>query len=104
MAKSNDKTHKKRMDKNCHIPDLVQAFSNVENGGLNLVWIRASLMSLLYTKRASGVYIKVSPGIYDELIYGAKPLTLMTVSSNSVIFIMMRFFHKLNTRVPLMSL
>ena len=27
----------KRMDKNFHIPDLVQAFSNVENGGLNLV-------------------------------------------------------------------
>ena len=37
MAKSNDKTHQKRMDKNCHIPDLVQEFSNVENGGLNLV-------------------------------------------------------------------
>ena len=29
MAKSNNKTHEKRMDKNCHIPDLVQAFSNV---------------------------------------------------------------------------
>ena len=26
MAKSNNKTHQKRMDKNCHIPDLVQAF------------------------------------------------------------------------------
>ena len=25
------------MDNDCHIPDLVQAFSNVENGGLNLV-------------------------------------------------------------------
>ena len=37
MAKSNDKTHKKRMDKNCHIPDLEQAFSNVENGVLNMV-------------------------------------------------------------------
>ena len=37
MAKSNDKTHQKRMDKNCHIPDLVQVFSNVENSGLNLV-------------------------------------------------------------------
>ena len=37
MAKSNNKTRQKRMDKNCHIPDLVQAFSNVENGGLNLV-------------------------------------------------------------------
>ena len=23
------------MDKNCHIPDLVQTFLNVENGGLN---------------------------------------------------------------------
>ena len=34
MAKSNAEKHKKRMDKNCHIPDLVQAFSNVENGGL----------------------------------------------------------------------
>ena len=29
--------HIKRMDNNCHIPDLVQAFSNVENGGLNIV-------------------------------------------------------------------
>ena len=37
MAKSNDKTHPKRMDKNCHISDLVQAFSNVESGGLKLV-------------------------------------------------------------------
>ena len=37
MAKSNDKTHQKRMDNNCRIPDLVQALSNVENGGLNLV-------------------------------------------------------------------
>ena len=36
MGNSNNKTHKKRMDKNCHVPDLVQAFSNVENGGLNL--------------------------------------------------------------------
>ena len=24
--------HIKRMDNNCNIPDLVQAFSNVENG------------------------------------------------------------------------
>ena len=37
MAKSNDKTHQKRMAKNCHITDMVQAFSNVENGGLNMV-------------------------------------------------------------------
>ena len=28
MAKSNNKTHQKPMDKNCHIPDFVQAFSN----------------------------------------------------------------------------
>ena len=28
----------KRMDNSCHIPDLVQAFSNVENGGLNRVY------------------------------------------------------------------
>ena len=47
--------HIKRMDSNCHIPDLVQAFSNVENDGLNLV-------------------------------YNAKPLTYMTVASNSLIF------------------
>ena len=39
MAISNIKTHQKRMDKNCHIRDLAQAFSNVENGGLNLVFI-----------------------------------------------------------------
>ena len=24
ITKPNDKTHKKRMDKNCHVPDLVQ--------------------------------------------------------------------------------
>ena len=29
--------HFKRMDNNCHIPDLVHAFSIVENNGLNLV-------------------------------------------------------------------
>ena len=29
--------HIKRLDNNCYIPDLIQAFSNVENGGLNLV-------------------------------------------------------------------
>ena len=33
MAKSNDK-HIKRMENHCHIPDFVQTFSNVENGGL----------------------------------------------------------------------
>ena len=29
--------HIKRMDYNCHIPDLAQVFSYVENGGLNMV-------------------------------------------------------------------
>ena len=29
--------HNKRVVSNCHIPDLVQTFSYVENGGLNLV-------------------------------------------------------------------
>ena len=29
--------HIKRMDNNCHIPDLVHAFSYVEKGRLNLV-------------------------------------------------------------------
>ena len=48
------------MDKNCHIPDLVQAFSNVENGGLNL------------------------------FLQLAKPLTCMTVASNSIILSPMR--------------
>ena len=43
------------MDNIGHIPDLVQAFSYVENGGLNLV-------------------LKL-----------AKPLTSMTVASNSII-------------------
>ena len=38
MAKSNDKSQQKRIDKNCHIPDSVQAFSNVEIGGLHLVF------------------------------------------------------------------
>ena len=37
MAKSNDKAHQKRMDNNRPVPDLVQAFSNIENAGLNLV-------------------------------------------------------------------
>ena len=47
--------HIKRIDNNYHIPDFVQAFSSVENGRLNLV-------------------LKL-----------AKPLTCMTVASNSVI-------------------
>ena len=36
MVKLNDKTHQT----NGQIPDLVQALSNVENGGLNLVLYR----------------------------------------------------------------
>ena len=32
--------HIKRLNNNCHIPDLVQAFTNVENGGLNRVLSR----------------------------------------------------------------
>ena len=43
------------MDNNCHIPDLVQAFSNVENGGLNLVLQR--LTSHLYDNRIKFHYI-----------------------------------------------
>ena len=31
------------MDNNCHIPDLLQSFSYVENGGLNLVLNLAKL-------------------------------------------------------------
>ena len=36
MAKSKPQAQQ-RMDNNCHIPDLVQAFSYVKNNGLNLV-------------------------------------------------------------------
>ena len=43
------------MDNNCNIPDLVQALSYVENGGLNLV------------------------------LQLAKPFTCMPVASNSII-------------------
>ena len=52
--------HIKWRDNNYHIPDLVQAFPYVENGGLNLV-------------------LKL-----------AKPLTSMTVASNSIILATMR--------------
>ena len=51
--------HIKRIENNCHIPDLVQAYSYEENGGLNLV-------------------------------YSARPLTFMTVESNSIILTTMR--------------
>ena len=46
MAKSKDKTHQKRVDNNCHIPDLVQAFSNVENVGLT--WFYSAKPLTLY--------------------------------------------------------
>ena len=36
MAKSKAQTHHMD-DNNCHIPDLAQPFSYVENGGVNLV-------------------------------------------------------------------
>ena len=58
MAKSKAQIIK-RMDNNCHIPDLVQVFSHEENSGLTLV------LTL------------------------AKPLTCMTVASNSIILTMM---------------
>ena len=38
-------------------------------GLLNFFWIGATLMSLLYTKRAYGVKTKFNSGIYDEFIY-----------------------------------
>ena len=41
MAKSNEQTHKKRMDKNCHIPDLVQASSKCRKG-----WIKPCFKAL----------------------------------------------------------
>ena len=43
------------MDSNCHILDLGQAFSNVENGGLNLVLKRQT--SHLYDSRIKFHYI-----------------------------------------------
>ena len=54
MVKSNDK-HIKQIDNHCHIPDLVQAFSNVENSGLNLVL--KCLTSSLYNTRIKFHYI-----------------------------------------------
>ena len=36
MTKSKAQTHQTNKD-NCHIPELVQAFSYAENGGLNLI-------------------------------------------------------------------
>ena len=48
MAKSNMIKHIKRMDNNCHFPDLVQAFSNVENGGLNLVYSAKPLACMTF--------------------------------------------------------
>ena len=56
MAKSNDKTHQKRLDNNYHIHHLVQAFSNVENGGLNLFY---SAKPLTCTTGASNLIILI---------------------------------------------
>ena len=52
--------HIKRMDNNCHIPELEQAFSYVEKGGFHLV------------------------------LQLAEPLTCMTVASTSIIMTTMR--------------
>lgn len=40
MAKAIAQTHPYN---NCHIPDLVQKFSDLENGGLNLIYSRANI-------------------------------------------------------------
>ena len=42
ITKSNHKTHQ-RINNNCHIPDFVQSFSNVENRGLNLCFSAETL-------------------------------------------------------------
>ena len=48
---------------------------------LFLFWIRASLMSPLQTKRASGVNTKLNPGIYDEFIqFNRKYLPILKIS------------------------
>ena len=39
------------MDNNCHIPDFVRAFSNAENGRLNLSLVRQSHQIPLYLQR-----------------------------------------------------
>ena len=39
--------HIKRMDNKCHIPDMVQALSHVDNGVLNLVLEVAKLLTCI---------------------------------------------------------
>ena len=63
MAKQKLK-HIKRMDNSSHIPDFVQAFSYIENGGINLV--------LKLTKPLTCIIVD-------------KSLTCMIVASNSII-------------------
>ena len=41
MAKSIDKTHKKRMDRNCHIPDLVKGIFKCRKW-----WIKPGFIAL----------------------------------------------------------
>ena len=43
--------HFKRMDNICHISDLVQAFSYIENGELNLVLQLAKPLTCMYDSR-----------------------------------------------------
>ena len=44
--------HIKLMYNNCHIPDLVHAFSNVENGGLNLFYSAKPLTCMTFTSNS----------------------------------------------------
>ena len=53
------------MDKNCHIPDFVQAFSNVENGGLLFV-----CLSFSYFDMALSVYFRFM-SLNDPLVFFA---------------------------------
>ena len=59
----------KRMDNNCHIPHLVQACSNVENGGLNQCNISSKHLALSYIFQLN--YIGESDiGYYNILANG----------------------------------
>lgn len=42
----------KRKDKNCHIPNLAQAFPYIENCGLNLILWLANPKIISYSKQA----------------------------------------------------
>ena len=49
----------KRMDNNCHIPDLVQAFSYVENGGLNMVLMLVKLPTCMTVPSNSIIFAEM---------------------------------------------